>query len=71
MTSIPKPTEASEHRADPTPLSSKLGGATSPGPKKTHLCLLEVSSALGRQPHGTSCRLSRRLSTVTVLRCTT
>lgn len=40
-------------------------------PGKTHLCLLEVSSALGRQPHGTNCRLSRRLSTVTALRCTT
>jgi hypothetical protein len=39
--------------------------------RNTHLCLLEVSSALGRQPHGTSCRLSSRLSTVTALRCTT
>lgn len=36
-----------------------------------YLCLLEISSALGFQPHGTRRRLSRRLSTVTEFRCTT
>lgn len=51
--------------------SSRAALPPSPEVEKTHLCLLDVSSALGRQPHGTSCRLSRRLSTVTALRCTT
>lgn len=78
---VPKQTEASGLRGgtqDPLGNKSFGGGPpqkaplpASPGPEKTHLCLLEVSSALGRQPHGTSCRLSRRLSTVTALRCTT
>ena len=49
----------------------KGGSASITRLEKTHLCLLDASLALGRQPHGTSCRLSRQLSTVTALRCMT
>ena len=34
MTSIPRPTEAAEHRAEPASLGSEPGGAASPRPQE-------------------------------------